>query len=280
MQRFHLQEPLSIRTFELDQWTTPDRPPDCYTLILVLSGEGYHTINGNQFAYFPGDVFYLSVQDQYNFRITQRTKFCWLSFSTALVSKLRTTGDHAWNYLNLSISPCPGPIAPNSVDQGNLQGLAAILLSETKSLRPLISNPIIEGLVKTLLSLVDRLLTQRGAVAIAQSTYSSDVIQRVIAYINQNIGEPHRLRMDTLADEFNYSPGHLNALFRQHAGDSIRQFIMRHKLKLVAIKLRNSSLTVSQIADEFGFTDVCHLNKHFKRHYKHTPTLYRQSFPK
>ena len=80
-----------------------------------------------------------------------------------------------------------------------------------------------------------------------------------------------------MADVFHYSPSHFSALFKQQAGDSIQQFIIRHKLKLVAMRLRQSSLTVSQVADEFGFTDVCHLNKLFKRYYKRTPTTYRQS---
>jgi AraC family L-rhamnose operon regulatory protein RhaS len=34
-------------------------------------------------------------------------------------------------------------------------------------------------------------------------------------------------------------------------------------------------MSISQIADEFGFTDVCHLNKLFKQYYHQTPTHYR-----
>lgn len=276
MQRFLLQSSLSIKNLELGQCTIPDRPSDQYTLLLVQKGEGSLVIDGNQVAYQPGDVFFLGVGVSYRFLSTQRTNAYWLTFSASYVNNLLTTDSPGWTFLNPSTPPCRGSLTADATDQDNLQALAAIMLSEERSLRPLTENPIVDGLMKTLLSLVDRLFTQRGVTAPAPPDYSSDITRRVIAYICQHISEPNRLRMDVLADEFNYSPGHLSALFRQQTGDSIQQFIIRHKLKRVALRLRHTSLTISQIADEFGFSDVCHLNKHFKRYYNHTPTIYRQ----
>ena len=276
MQRSLPQESLSIKNIDLDQWTIPDRQADQYTLLLIRTGEGSLVIDGNQAPYQPGDVFFLGVGVSYRSLITQRTNAYWLTFSPSFVNNLLTTDSPGWTFLNPSTPPCRGSLTADVTDQDNLLALAAIMLSEERSLRPLTDNPIVDGLMKTLLSLVDRLYTQRGVTAPAPPTYSSDITRRVIEYIGQHISEPHRLRMEVLAGEFNYSPGHLSALFRQQTGDSIQQFIIRHKLKLVALRLRHTSLTISQIADEFGFSDVCHLNKHFKRHYNHTPTIYRQ----
>ncbi|WP_020604628.1 helix-turn-helix transcriptional regulator [Spirosoma spitsbergense] len=263
---------LSIKNIELDQWSTSDQPSDSYTLILVQGGEGYHLINGNQFAYRPGDVFFLGARDRYSFLITQRTNFYWLSFSAFFVSNLLKINSHWWNP-----SPRPGSITTDAADQDNLKALVAILLSEERNLRHLANNPIVDSLMSVILTLLDRLLTQQEVGIVGQQTYTSVLARRIIAYISQHIGEPDRLRMDVLADKFNYSPGHLNTLFRQQAGESIPQFIIRHKLRLVATRLQHTLLTVSQIADEFGFSDVSHLNKLFKRYYNHTPTTYRQS---
>lgn len=272
MNCFLQQKSLSIKNIELDQWTTPDQSPDCYTLILVQGGEGYHIINENKFAYRPGDIFFLGARDQYSFLITQRTNFYWLSFSPTFVSALLTP-DSYWRNPSHRLES----IATDSADQDNLQALVAILLSEERNLSHLDNSPIVDSLMSVILSLLDRLLTQQADGMLGQQTYTSILVRRIIAYISQHIDEPDRLRMDAIADEFNYSPGHLSALFRQQAGDSIQQFIIRHKLKLVATRLRYTPLTVSQIADEFGFSDVSHLNKLFKRYYNHTPTTYRQS---
>lgn len=102
-------------------------------------------------------------------------------------------------------------------------------------------------------------------------------MQRIGTYICHHITRPDHLRMEKMADVFNYSQSHLSALFKQQAGESINQYIIRYKLQLVETRLRLSSMTISQIADEFGFTDICHLNKLFKRYYQTTPTDYRRN---
>ncbi|QKZ13844.1 helix-turn-helix domain-containing protein [Spirosoma sp. KUDC1026] len=270
------QRSLHIEQLDLNQWATPIRFSDCYELILIQSGKGHHLVNDKRFTYQPGDVFFLGAHDQYSFLTMQPTSLYRLSFSPLYISSLLIADDQPWAYVNRSTSPCLGSIATDSTDQDNLRALVTMILSEERSLRHLTGNPIVESLMKIILSLVDRLLGERGAVIPSRQTFSLNLTRQIIAYIGQHIGEPERLRMDTIADAFNYSPGHLSTLFKQQVGDSIQQFIIRHKLKLVATKLRQTPLTVSQIADEFGFSDVCHLNKLFKRYYNHTPTAYRQ----
>ncbi|CCH01446.1 transcriptional regulator, AraC family [Fibrella aestuarina BUZ 2] len=270
------QDILSIQHLDLDPYSRPAEPADCYSLILVQTGEGYGAVNGNPFAYRAGDLFLIGIREAYQFQVTQPTTGYWLSFSPAFVNTLLPTDRPGWTCLDPAAWRSREAVTTDATERANLGALIAILLSEERSRRPLTGNPVVEGVMKTLFSLVDRLVAQRGVAAPVQPTFSSDITRRVIAYISQHISEPQRLRIDTIADEFNYSPGHLRALFRQQVGDSMQQFIIRHKLKLVALKLRHTSLTIAQIADEFGFADVCHLNKQFKRQYNHTPTFYRQ----
>lgn len=46
----------------------------------------------------------------------------------------------------------------------------------------------------------------------------------------------------------------------------LREYIIKAKLKLVEIRLLNSSYTLTEIADELSFTDVSHLSKTFKKY--------------
>jgi AraC-like DNA-binding protein len=271
------QKPLHVDYLDLDRWIMPLRFIDHYELIFIQSGKGCHVVNDKRCAYQPGDIFFLGAHDQYSFLMKQHTSFYRLSFSSLYVSSLLTTNDQPWAHFNKPSSSYLGSIATGTTDQDNLRALVAMLLSEKHTCRHLTDNPIVESLMKIILSLVDRFLCQHEALVSPRQSFSSTLTRQIIGYISQHIGEPDRLRMDTLADVFNYSPGHLSALFKRQAGDSIQQFIIRHKLKLVATKLRQTPLTVSQIADEYGFSDVCHLNKLFKRYYHHTPTTYRQT---
>lgn len=199
-----------------------------------------------------------------------------LSFSPRYIANLVTGTSPSWAYVDGNMTSYAKSLSSDQTEQANLRALVAVLASEERSFRPLIGNSIADSLMRIILSLVDRLLAQRVAYLPVQLSYASELTQRIVAYISQHIGEPDHLRMETIANAFNYSSGHLSALFKQHIGDSIQQFIVRHRLKLVATKLRYTPSTVSQIADEFGFSDVCHLNKLFKRYYNYAPTTYRQ----
>jgi len=124
--------------------------------------------------------------------------------------------------------------------------------------------------------LAGRRLAEPAPAARPGSTHAAGFVQRLLAYIRRHIAQPDCLRVERLAAEFAYSPQHLSALFKQETGESLRQYILRYKLKLVETRLQLSTLTVSQIADELAFTDVCHLNKLFKKHCDTTPTHYRR----
>lgn len=270
MKRSIQHEPLLVQQFQVDHGSTPAHAHNHYELILIQTGSGYHFINGNRFSYQTGDVFFLGPSDNQSLQITQKTCFYSLSFTPLYLSNLKTTSPHSWHCIEQ-------PLLSSRTEQRNLLALAEIVVAEQQSLKPLSANPIVESLMKTILSFVDRLLGQHPFTAGARQSASSELTQRIIAYVCQHITEPDLLRMERLADVFNYSASHLGALFKEQVGESIQQYIIRYKLERVETRLSLSTMSISQIADEFGFSDVCHLNKLFKRYYHRTPTTYRRS---
>ena len=52
--------------------------------------------------------------------------------------------------------------------------------------------------------------------------------------------------------------------FLANAGLSFKQYVLEYRIKSAETRLRYSNLTLSQIADELGFTDISHLNKTYK----------------
>ncbi|WP_460961378.1 AraC family transcriptional regulator [Spirosoma litoris] len=270
-------EPLLIEQLDITPCSTSGQQLAHYGLMLIQTGVGEYIVNGNRYVCQAGDVFFLGPSDTHSFNISQKTSFYRLSFSKSYLANLATTNAHPWPHIQAYSAPFSGAIITNRTEQRNLLALVEIILAEQQRLCPLVANPVVESLMKAILSLVDRHLAQHSFGVDLPSTTPSTFIQRVVAYISQHITEPNLLRMENLADVFNYSASHLAALFKQQVGDSIQQYIIRYKLKQVETRLSLSTMTVSQIADEFGFSDVCHLNKLFKRYYQHTPTNYRRS---
>jgi AraC family L-rhamnose operon regulatory protein RhaS len=273
-------ELLAVQQLDTSRWPFPSHTHNHFELILIRSGSGYHSINGNQSRYEAGAIYLLGPLDCHTFVIDSQTSFSRLAFTDLYLAELTTADSDAWPQIRqLGYAKnhlLVGSIVTDPTEQQNLTALIDIILAEQANHRQLASSQIVGSLMKTILSLVDRQLAQRQVKANVGGGTTVLLMQRISAYICQHITRPDFLRVEKIADIFNYSPGHLSALFKQQAGESIQQYIIRYKLQLVERRLRSSAMTIGQIADEFGFTDICHLNKLFKQHYRRTPSYYRR----
>ncbi|RIV19479.1 AraC family transcriptional regulator [Fibrisoma montanum] len=275
MKRLVQFEPLLIQQLEATQWAVPVHTHDYYELIIIRQGLGFHTINGNRFSYSAGDVFLLGPSDTHFFCIEQKSQLCLITFTDSYLEGLINTHNAVWKRLRSvslhTMQGLTGSLITNPEDQQNLNALLAIILTERNQL-----SSVMTSLMGALLNLIERQLTHSQLKELPLLKASNDLVQGIIAHICRYITEPDQLRIEQLGEIFHYSPGHLSALFKQQVGTSLQQYIMQYKLGLVEKRLRLSSQTISQIADEFGFTDICHLNKLFKRYYSQAPLGYRR----
>ena len=274
-------EPLVVTLFEQASWEVPHPLRDHFALVSIRRGKGTYLVNGQAFAYQAGTLLLLGPVDCYHFAIDQPTCFGQLRFTDDYLASLTATGAHAdaWHQLRELARHTAlgraGYLAPGA-DEPQLSALLAILFAEYGPRQPG-HDALAASLLGAVLSFVGRqLAAQSVPVRRAGGSYAASVVQRLLAHIRHHIAEPGRLRIEELAQAFAYSPSHLSELFRQETGESLRQYIVRYRLWLAEAKLELSTLTISQIADELGFVDVCHLNKLFKKRYHLTPTEYRR----
>jgi AraC family L-rhamnose operon regulatory protein RhaS len=279
----HIQhEPLVLEEFEAATWKSFRHLRNHFELIQVRSGHGKYVVNGHHLAYRAGDLFLLGPADSYSFVIAEPTRFGVLKFTEDYLTQLTASGIHtgAWQLLRDSTLHASlgllGNIELTPTEQQQLDALLAILFAEADNRGTPFNDTLAESLMGAVLSIMGRRLVSSMPKMRRVPSYTEESMQRLITYIRRHISQPERLRVERLADEFSYSPSHLSALFKQATGESLRQYILRYKLMLVEARLQLSTLTVSQIADELAFTDVCHLNKLFKKHYHATPSDYRR----
>jgi len=274
-------EPLLITIGEVATWDEPQPLRDHFALVSIRQGSGAYLVNGQRLAYQQGTLLLLGPTDCYHFAIDQPTCFGQLRFTGDYLARLITAGAPAATWQQVrelaqhTAMGRTGYLVPMA-DEPQLSALLAVLFAEYSQRQPG-QEALAASLMGAVLSFVGRQLVGRLlAVQPVGASHAAGIVQRVLAYIRQHIAEPSRLHIKEMAHAFAYSPGHLSELFRQETSESLRQYIVRYRLWLAEAKLELSTLTVSQIANELGFVDVCHLNKLFKKRHHLTPTGYRR----
>ncbi len=108
------------------------------------------------------------------------------------------------------------------------------------------------------------------------SCVSDPQIAEAMAFIQAGIGSP--ISVFDVARHLNISRRLLELKARKFLGRTICEEIQRVRLNRARSLLRNTKLTVSEIAIACGFYDPSHLGLWFRKTFHITPTVFRASF--
>jgi AraC family transcriptional regulator len=98
-------------------------------------------------------------------------------------------------------------------------------------------------------------------------------LRRVLEYVRSHLDR--EIRLEDLAAVAQMSAYHFCRLFKQSIGVSPHQFLMRQRLEEARRLLRETNLSVAEVALEIGYQSPSHFATLFKRHTGVTPKQYR-----
>ncbi|MEM1220961.1 MAG: AraC family transcriptional regulator, partial [Bacteroidota bacterium] len=168
------------------------------------------------------------------------------------------------SYILSNYNQLPGDIIKSDLDRQHLKSLIHLIVQENRNYRAS-SAALIQSLMTSVLEILLRNIKASLSTSDAQP-HQDERIHRLLQYINDHLQQPTLLKVDHLAKEFLLSPTYLSEFFRKKVGVSLREYIIKARLKQVEIRLLNSDHTLTEIAEELSFTDVSHLSKTFKRY--------------
>ena len=275
MKRYILHTPFSIYHFEAVTWVHSVHKHTYFEIIFILKGNGVHRINGNAFPYAEGDVFLLGPEDFHYFEINELTEFSFVRFNESIHKQLPDDKDHPWqpiiNSLLSTASHSRGSIVTDKLEKQKLFQLLHVLEAESANDESQYFEVMRDSLMRSMLIILARnLFSQTHGRPVLK-----DSIEAMLIYIKQHIYQPELLTIEHLAEHFHYAPAYISIFFKTHTGESLKQYIIKHKIKLIEARLLYSQLTLSEIADEFGYTDESHLCKQFRKYTGTTPISFR-----
>jgi AraC family transcriptional regulator, L-rhamnose operon regulatory protein RhaS len=277
MRRYVQHEPFNIYCFEAERWEHPVHKHTYFEIIFILKGKGTHTINDNSFQYAKGDVFLLGPEDYHEFSIRTVTEFCYIRFMESFFNS--ASSDKQWKQtvelLLHSSFQSKGSLVQDKSEKSKLHALLGILRSEYDQRRNTGFEFMRDHLMKSMMMILARNIVNQALPN--RKSLSNHALEEILLYIRQHIYEPELLRMDRLSRQFNYAPSYLSIFFKKHTGESLKQYIVQYKTKLIETRLLYSQATLGEIAAEFGFTDESHLSKQFRKYSGLTPGDFRKA---
>jgi len=101
-----------------------------------------------------------------------------------------------------------------------------------------------------------------------------DVIGQVARYIEEHFR--HNLSLESIAEQFNYSPRHLSTRFKGETGFSLIEYLIRFRLQHAEELLRCTDAPLRDIAEEVGYSDVYYFSRLFRKYNGQSPIRFRK----
>ncbi len=271
MQVIEAYKPFEVQELQLNTWRQRPVKNNFFELVLIKEGKGTQCINYNYYDYERGSLFLLPPLKCHSFQVEEASRFVFLKFTSDFfhANARGVVNQNEWfkeaAYILSNYNQLPGDIIHSELDRQHIYTLIDLILKENRNYGAS-SASLIKSFMTSILEILLRNIKQSAFFEVEKSANKDDRITQLLNYINEHIAEPRLLKVEHLAKTFLLSPTYLSEFFRKKVNVSLREYILKAKLKQVEIRLLNSDYTLTEIADELSFTDVSHLSKTFKRY--------------
>lgn len=99
-------------------------------------------------------------------------------------------------------------------------------------------------------------------------------IKMILDYIQENYKEV--ITVEELAKLLNFSKSHFMRYFKKYMGITCIEYINQYRLNRAANLLTTTDLTVTEIAEEVGISNLSYFNRQFKRFFDVSPLQHRK----
>lgn len=248
----------------------------CYDcrLFYVAQGKGYIIINGKTYLLSGNEAIFLPPETKYLFHFYGESRLSIFVINLDLV-------DDFSKYKNSLTTPTEDVFDPSLVLRYQFPEKLqkAMVIKNAFSVRKHVEKCVDLFLQKTTYYLEES--SARAKQALLELLRESEIekypiVQKVIDYIRENY-HLAELNNQSIADNFNYHPYHLNRLIKAYTQKTLHEYLLDYRIQMAKNLLVTTSLTVTQIAEKIGFVSYTYFIKFFREKTGQSPLKYRNS---
>ena len=245
---------------------------DDLEFILILEGQMAYDVNGQKIALQTGEGIFVNSRC-FHYGYSSAHKEC-LFICVLLAPQLLSTNAYF-------VQKCLNPLIKNvhfpyqkltpaiSWQNSILQELGQLYEENQKELRPFIT------LEKTVH--IFRLLFENMNDYPSNPENTEDILAltAMIGYVQKNY--PNKIVLKDISSAGNCCKTKCTSLFQKYLSTSPMLYLSQYRLEKATVLLRNTSLTITEIAYACGFSNTSYFCELFRKYYDTTPGKYRKT---
>lgn len=103
---------------------------------------------------------------------------------------------------------------------------------------------------------------------------SIEKLEYLLSYIDKHLEEP--MTVEELADIVHLQVNYFIKFFKSHLGNTPMNYVKHQRLEKAKRLLLDTSIAISKVAGQVGYTDVSHFSNQFKSYAGMTPSKFRK----
>ncbi len=233
-----------------------------YELIIVDQGEIEHQINGNEITLGQHECILLFPDQNFSQQVPKDGKTTYLTImfdATGLEDAITQRVYHLTNKHSTLVE--------------------RLVKLSTTSTTAYHSDEIYLNFKELLMSLIHgQADTMEEPTTSMRENYENELFQAIVDYLHQNVEEQNQV--NDLVDHFALSRSTLQMLFKKYANTSPKAYINQLRLQRSKILIRESKMSLSEIASELGYGSIQYFSRAFSREFDMSPSSYAKSLIK
>lgn len=234
-----------------------------FELAVLLEGECSWRLGRRRIPMKGGESILIAPRQKHQEMVVagKRARLAWLGFDFARGE----TPDDVRQWCHQAM--------PLGAWQEDMRNLCALIYRETQHSRRPGTDALVELSLRSVLVLLDRMTREETGMQDVGDRRTQAV--RAAAYaLASNLAAPPKI--SALARYHGFGAGRFAARFREEYGESPREFLQHRRLEEARRRLRESTLSIKEIAAACGYSDAAHFCHHFKRAMHVSPRVWRR----
>lgn len=246
-------------------------------LVYIVSGEGLHTLNDRQYVVRKGNYFIIDYEAEHKYELIDNKKFELINllflpkFIDKTLGSCRSFRDLIHSYqirLNYdALAEIPTNITFVDENQSILHLFEKIqdeLSNKHPGSNELVRCYLLEIIIKSM-----RRINMTNT-----KTKHTKEIKYIIDFIEENYAQ--NVSLTEISKSLNFTTSHLSRSFKDAVGISFCSYLQRKRMEQACHLLATTKHSISDIAEQVGYSDIKFFNQIFKKHIQITPLKFRK----